>query len=139
MGFVVGPDIKMAPHGIVAEWLRRLPAKQLCVARESSNLSNVVSKNCSVGSVAEHLPSKQKVVGSSPTRSSLEDIAQLVERCLGKAKAGGSTPLIPTCRWARHKNGTGFVGSVVEHLPCKQTGRRFESGTNLRIRRGFTT
>ena len=55
---VVGPDIKMAPHyGIVAEWLRRLPAKQLCVARESSNLSNVVS-------------SKQKVVGSSPTRSS---------------------------------------------------------------------
>ena len=40
--FVVGPDIKMAPHGIVAEWLRRLPAKQLCVAHESSNLSNVV-------------------------------------------------------------------------------------------------
>ena len=38
---VVGPDRK---HGIVAEWLRRLPAKQLCVARESSNLSNVVSK-----------------------------------------------------------------------------------------------
>ena len=53
-------------------------------------------KNCSVGSVAEHLPSKQKVVGSSPTRSSLGDIAQLVERCLSKAKAGGSTPLIPT-------------------------------------------
>ena len=42
---VVGPDTKMAPnYGIVAEWLRRLPAKQLCVARESSNLSNVVSK-----------------------------------------------------------------------------------------------
>ena len=74
-------------------------------------------KNCSVGSVAEHLPSKQKAVGSSPT------IAQLVERCLSKAKAGGSTPLIPTVvgpdiKMAPHS--IGFVGSVVEHLPCKQ-------------------
>ena len=80
-------------------------------------------KICSVGSVAEHLPSKQKVVGSSPTRSSLGDIAQLVERCLSKAKAGGSTPLIPTVvgpdiKMAPHS--IGFVGSVVEHLPCKQ-------------------
>ena len=107
----------------MAEWLRRLPAKQLCVARESSNLSNVVSKKLLLGSVAEHLPSKQKVVGSSPTRSSLGDIAQLVERCLSKAKAGGSTPLIPTVvgpdiKMAPHS--IGFVGSVVEHLPCKQ-------------------
>ena len=80
-------------------------------------------KNCSVGSVAEHLPSKQKVVGSSPTRSSLGDIAQLVERCPSKAKAGGSTPLIPIVvgpdiKMAPHS--IGFVGSVVEHLPCKQ-------------------
>ena len=73
--------------------------------------------------MAEHLLSKQKIVGSSPTRSSLGDIAQLVERCLSKAKAGGSTPLIPTVvgpdtKMAPHS--IGFVGSVVEHLPCKQ-------------------
>ena len=95
-------------------------------------------KNCSVGSVAEHLPSKQKVVGSSPTRSSLGDIAQLVERCLSKAKAGGSTPLIPTVvgpdiKMAPHC----FVGSVVEHLPCKlvvgsSPARSFESDEDSR-------
>ena len=53
----------------------------------------------------------------------LGDIAQLVERCRSKAKAGGSTPLIPTVvgpdtKMAPHS--IGFVGSVVEHLPCKQ-------------------
>ena len=98
-------------------------------------------KNCSVGSVAEHLPSKQKVVGSSPTRSSLGDIAQLVERCLSKAKAGGSTPLIPTVVGPDIKmapQSIGFVGSVVEHLPCKQLvvgsspARSFESDEDSR-------
>ena len=53
----------------------------------------------------------------------LGDIAQLAERCLSKAKAGGSTRLIPTVvgpdiKMAPHS--IGFVSSVVEHLPCKQ-------------------
>ena len=71
----------------------------------------------------------------------LGDIAQLVERCPSKAKAGGSTPLIPTVvgpdiKMAPHS--IGFVGSVVEHLPCKQQvvgsspARSFESDEDSR-------
>ena len=107
------------PCDNLAEWLRRLPAKQLCVARESSNLSNVVW----LGGV---MLASTVWDGRASVRFRAEplgDIAQLVERCLSKAKAGGSTPLIPTVvgpdiKMAPHS--IGFVGSVVEHLPCKQ-------------------
>merc|ERR1711977_581986 len=68
------------------------------------------------------------------------DIAQLVELCLSKAKAGGSTPPIPTVvgpdiKMAPHS--IGFVSSVVEHLPCKQVvgsspARSFESDEDSR-------
>ena len=38
----------------------------------------------------------------------------------------GSNPIFPTCRWARHKNGTarkhGIVAEWLRRLPAKQLG-----------------
>ena len=60
----------------------------------------------------------------------LGDIAQLVERCLSKAKAGGSTPLIPTVvgpdiKMAPHstvrsrsREKTWHCGRVVKAIAC---------------------
>jgi hypothetical protein len=46
--------------------------------------------------LAEHNPSKVRAAGSSPVSRSTEqaDVAQLVERFLGKEEVTGSTPVI---------------------------------------------
>ena len=40
-----GFDSQAGFHGIVSEWLRRRPAKELCFARAGSNPADVVIKN----------------------------------------------------------------------------------------------
>ena len=53
----------------MAEWLRRLPAKQLGTARASSNLAAVAKliKGTRDGAEEARLAHNQEVVGSKPT------------------------------------------------------------------------
>jgi hypothetical protein len=44
--------------------------------------------------LVEHNPSKVRAAGPSPVSRSLADVAQLVERFLGKEEVTGSNPVI---------------------------------------------
>lgn len=74
----------------VAEWLRRLPAKQLGSARAGSNPAVVVCLYSVMDIISVYGTDDP---GSIPGRD-LADIAQLAEHVLSKYKSVGSTPTV---------------------------------------------
>ena len=82
----------------MARWLSWLERRPVTAEVESSSLFRVVavfSKFYGVlAQLGEHLPYKQRVIGSSPIGPIYADVAQLAEQLICNQQVIGSSPII---------------------------------------------
>ena len=115
-------------HTFLARWLSWLERRPVTAEVVGSNPIRVVypqgyiliSEYGILAQLGEHLPYKQRVIGSSPIGPIYADVAQLAEQLICNQQVNGSSPFI------------GFNGQIPEWpkgTDCKSAGTAFE-GSN---------